>query len=61
MTAVLFCAYSQFRHFSGGVQPLPSCRFASSHLPQGDGFRLCRKVFLLDIGVPLEELARRQA
>ena len=24
---------------SSGKLPLPSCRFASSHLPQGDGFR----------------------
>ena len=40
-------------------EPLPSCRFASSHLPQGDGFRLCRKVSLLGKGVPLGELSRR--
>ena len=38
--------------------PLPSCRFASSHLPQGDGLWLCRKVSLLGKGVPLGELAR---
>ena len=28
-------------------EPLPSCRFASSHLPQGDGFWWWRQSFLL--------------
>ena len=38
--------------------PLPSCRFASSHLPQGDGVSGGGKVALLGKGSPLGELAR---
>ena len=36
--------------------PLPSCRFASSHLPQGDGFSGGEKVSGIAIRVPLGEL-----
>ena len=32
--------------------PLPSAHCVRSHLPQGDGFWLCRKVSLLGKGVP---------
>lgn len=33
MTAVLFCAYSQFYRFSSSVQPLPSKPAALPHSP----------------------------
>ena len=40
--------------------PLPSCRFAAIHLPQGDGFSSKGKVCGSAKGVPLGELARRK-
>ena len=40
-------------------RPLPSAPVGRSHLPQGDGFWLCRKDSLLAKGVPLGELARQ--
>ena len=42
----------QGREKIGGI-PLPSCRFASSHLPQGDGFSSGGKVSGIAIRRPL--------
>ena len=43
-----------------GTVPLPSCRFAAIHLPQGDGFSGKGKLCGSAKGVPLGELARRK-